>query len=383
MHLSERKSNREGENKVLNDIVFIHLLNDSSGSPLVLNGTIKAIRSVNPCIKLYIGSQGDGILSRCGIPITRYWYRRSMGSRLLTLFSFLTSQIILFFKLLNDRSIKKNALVFVNTLLPFGAAVYGKITGRKVVYHIHEISVTPRPLKYLLTGIARITSSFNIYVSDNHLKSLVIPQVPARRVYNSLDADFIDRSEKSVYKHRYERYFQVLMIASLRDYKGLPELIELANLLHDYPDIRFDLVVNNDAKEINQYFAGRNLPSNIKVHPRTSDTASFYRKANLVLNLSRVDECVETFGMTILESISFGIPVIVPPVGGPSELIADGVQGFRVDSRNIDLLKERVLLLFRNKEVALRMSAECRKRAADFSPECFAENIRHVIAQTV
>ncbi|NTW52159.1 MAG: glycosyltransferase family 4 protein [Chlorobiaceae bacterium] len=374
-------SAHHAENSVKNDLVFIHLLNDSSGSPLVLNETIRAVRSLNLQIKLYIGSHGDGILSGCGIPVTRYWYRRSSGSRLLTLFTYFTSQVILFFKLMTDRSISRNALIYVNTLLPFGAALYGKMTGRKVIYHIHEISITPRPFKYLLTTITRITSCFNIYVSDNHMKALYIPGVPARRVYNSLDADFVERSVISTYAHRYERYFNILMIASLRDYKGVPELIALAELLHGNSDIRIDLVVNNDAMEIKQYFAGRNLPSNVTVHSRTKDTAAFYGRANLVLNLSRVDEWVETFGLTILESISFGIPVIVPPVGGPTELISDGVEGFWVDSRNIDLLKEQVLLLFQNKELALKMSADCRKRAMDFTPECFAENIRKVIAQ--
>jgi glycosyltransferase involved in cell wall biosynthesis len=359
-------------------LVFIHLLNDSSGSPKVLKETIGALRSSDIRAKLYLGSSGDGILSRCNIPITRYWYHRS-AHRILTLFTYFTSQIVLFCKLLGDRSIDKTAIIYVNTLLPFGAALYGRLTGRKVIYHVHEISITPALLKYLLTTIARITSSLNIYVSDAHMQALPIANVPARRVYNALDADFLVRARQSSYGHRHDGYFNILMIASLRDYKGIPEFLSLADMLHDQIGIRFDLVVNDDEETIKRYFSDRTLPSNITVHPRTTDTASFYGRASLVLNLSRVDQWAETFGLTILEAMAFGIPVIVPPVGGPIELVEDGVQGFQINSRNLDLLKEKVLLLSNNEELCLRMSTEGRKQATKFSPESFAINIRQAI----
>lgn len=364
----------------MNEILFIHLLNDFSGSPKVLKETIGAVHSHKRRAILYLGSSGNGILSSCDIPTTRYWYRR-MKYRILTLVTYFLSQAVLFCKLLNDRSIDKNALIYVNTLLPFGAALYGGLTGRKVIYHVHEISITPAPLKYLLTTIARITSSLNLYVSDAHMQALPIPNVPARRVYNALDSDFIAKARQSTYAHRHDGYFNILIIASLRDYKGIPELLALADSLQNQTAIRFDLVVNDDKETIKRYFFGRNLPPNLTVHSRTTDTTTYYSRSNLVLNLSRVDQWVETFGLTILEAMAFGIPVIVPPVGGPTELVADGVQGFLVDSRTIGLLREKVLLLSNTQDISMRMSAEGRKRAADFSPDRFAESIRQVIAE--
>ncbi len=363
------------------ELVFVHLLNDSSGSPRVLKETIGAVHSQKIRSKLYLGSCGDGVLSHCDIPISRYWYRR-MEHRILTLFTYFFSQAVLFCKLLADRTIDKNAVIYVNTLLPFGAALYGRLTGRRVIYHVHEISINPAPLKYLLTTIARMTSSLNIYVSDAHMKALPIPDIPARRVYNALDVGFFAKAGTSAYAHNHDGYFNILMIASLRDYKGVPELLSLADALNDQTDIRFDLVVNDDQKTIERYFACRTLPSNIAVHPRTTDTTAYYGRASLVLNLSRVDQWVETFGMTILESMAFGIPVIVPPVGGPIELVEDGVQGFMVDSRGIDSLSEKVLHLYRNKNLVAHMSVECRKRAAEFSSRRFAENICRLISES-
>src|SRR5690606_19093422 len=144
---------------------------------------------------------------------------------------------------------------------------------------------------------------------------------------------------------RYGDKFNILMIASLRNYKGVPELLKLAEKLKYDDEVHFHLLVNDDQETIDRYFKNLNYIHNLTVYPRSSDTCSFYRKANLVLNLSRVDQCVETFGMTVLEAMSFGIPIIAPPVGGPSELVSDGFNGFLIDSRNIELLYEKILEL--------------------------------------
>ncbi len=106
------------------------------------------------------------------------------------------------------------------------------------------------------------------------------------------------------------------MIASLRDYKGVQELLGLALATVDHREIRFHLVVNDEGSAIDRYFASKVIPPNFAIYPRTTDTAAFFRNASLVLNLSRVDQCVETFGLTILEAMAFGIPVIVPPWEG-------------------------------------------------------------------
>jgi L-malate glycosyltransferase len=359
-------------------LVFIHLLNDSSGSPRVLCSTIAALTEAGHSTKLYIGSDGNGCLSDCGIPITRYWYHRSRY-RLVTLFTFFLSQGILFCKLLGDRSIDKNAVIYINTLLPFGAALYGKLTGRKVIYHVHEISVSPAPLRYWLTAIARWTSSLNLYVTRAHLQALPLAGVPAAFIHNALSADFNKIASGHGYAHRRNGCFNILMVASLRDYKGVPEYLALAAALADQPTIRFDLVVNDEQAAVDNYFSGATRPHNLAVHARTNNTAAHYGQASLVVNLSRVDQWVETFGMTILEAMAFGIPVIAPPMGGPAELMTDGEQGYLIDSRNHELLRQRVLQLSTDSHVCAAMSRAGRQRATEFSVTRFAEEIAAAI----
>jgi glycosyltransferase involved in cell wall biosynthesis len=360
------------------DIVFVHLLNDFSGSPRVLKNTIEAVAEHSRHAKLYLGSYGDGFLSSCDVPVARFGYVRS-NQRILTLVSFLFSQIVLFIRLLCDRRIDKDAVIYINTVLPFGAALYAKLTGRRVVYHVHEISVSPAILRYFLLKVVQMTSSVNIYVSDAHMMALPIPGVPAKRIYNALDRSFLKIAADTIYASRYHEYFNVLLIASLRDYKGIPELLNLAASVVDYEEIKFQLVVNDIEDTISTYFSGKQIPPNLIIYPRTSDTTMFYQQSNLVLNLSRVDQWVETFGLTILEAMAFGVPVIVPPVGGPKELVDDGIQGFKVDSYNLNLLKKKLLLLYQDEDLCEKMSLACRERAKEFSPAIYGRNIVEVL----
>lgn len=360
-------------------IVFVHLLNDRSGSPRVLSSAIAALARKSDGSRLFVGSDGSGILDEADMETTRYWYRRT-PYRLLTLATYLASQVSLLTRLFRTRDIDRDAVIYVNTLLPFGAALYGWVTGRPVVYHLHEVSVSPAPLRWFLTTIARRTAQRLIYVSDFHRGCLPIPDVPSRAVHNALDQRFLDRASASAYRHRRDGRFNVLMLASLRDYKGVPELVALAGRLAGRPDICFDLVVNDDEPAMRRYFGATALPSNLTVHPRTGDPAAHYARASLVLNLSRPDQWVETFGLTLLEAMAFGVPVVAPPVGGPVELVDDGREGFLIDSRNGDALAKKVLQLADDGPLCLKMSAAARIRAARFSPAAFAQALHEVLA---
>lgn len=359
-------------------IVFVHLLNDRSGSPRVLASAISALTDSRGESQLFVGRDGSGILDETKIPTTRYWYRR-MPHRILTLITFFASQVSLLFSLFRSRNIEKDAIIYVNTLLPFGAAIYGRVTGRRVIYHLHEISISPRIFQAFLKGMVRLTANKLIYVSKHHKELLPIGTLDATVVYNSLDNSIFEQAREHRYEHRREGIFNVLMLASLRDYKGIPEFIAIARRLSHQRMIRFDLVVNDDTDAIDRYFHTTPLPPNLRVHPRTVNPGAFYVQSSLVLNLSRPDQWVETFGLTLLEALAFGIPVIAPPVGGPVEFIDDGVEGYLVDSRDSNRLDELVLALAEDAEQCLRLSTAGRCRASKFSPANFAANLRREV----
>lgn len=361
-------------------IVFCHLLNDHSGSPRVLSSTLRAFRYTEEC-RLFIGSTGNGVLSNTGVPIRKYWYRRSRY-RIFTFFGFLFSQVALWRALSRERDIPPNAVVYVNTLLPFAGMLWGKLTGRPVIVHVHEISIRPTILRTFLTRCASKCADRLVYVSNDHKARLPINIELSRVVLNPIDSE-IDRQCRiaSPYYPRRSGSFQILMLASLRVYKGVSEFMELARCFEDRSDISFVLVLSEESQSIYDFKKVYGDRRNVKVYGRTDNPSIFYQSADLLLNLSRVDQCIETFGLTIVEAMAFSIPVIVPPIGGPSEIVTDGCEGYCIDSRDIGALQSAVNELADNPGKAMRMSASAHRRATEFSFDAFTSRIRHVVEE--
>lgn len=356
-------------------IVFCHLLNDNSGSPTILSETIRALKARG---LLLVGSQGRGVLEDASLPVRRYWYRRS-NFRIFTLLSFLLSQIQLY-RELSRASLPSQAIIYVNTLLPFGAAIWGRKNGRRVVYHIHEVSLSPRLLQTFLVWVAKKTADFAIYVSNDNRERLPVKGVSSAVIYNPVPSRIASAALARPYRNRRAGKFEILMLSSPRNFKGVPEYVSLARRLGDRSDISFTLVLNACDSEINRYLPRSDTPLNLTVHSRTQHPEHYYKVADLVLNLSRVDQCIETFGLTLVEAMSFGVPVIAPPIGGPTEIVTEGQEGFLIDSRDVDTLERRIRLLADDPELLMQMSMRARRRASDFSFERFGSNLREALA---
>jgi glycosyltransferase involved in cell wall biosynthesis len=363
-------------------IVFCHLLNDRSGSPRVLCGAIEALADDGQPNLLYVGAQGRGLLEQAQMPKRRYWYRRSRF-RIVTLVNLMVSQLQLYISLTKARDIPGDAVVYMNTLLPFGAAVWAKLNRRLLICHVHEVSISPSLLRRFLTGIAARSADLLIYVSRDHLQRLPIAGRRSVVLANAVAPALQAQGRATPFRSRRSGSFEVLMLASPRDFKGVPEFLALAQAMMDWPDVSFKLVLNAEQDEISAYLGRRPLPANVLVHARTDDPVPFYETADLVVNLSRVDLWIETFGLTLVEAMSFGIPVIAPPIGGPAEVVSDGVDGLLIDSRDLVSLATAVRRLAADPQLCATMSKAAREKAEQFSQEAFARGLKgHVQALT-
>lgn len=352
-------------------VVAVHLLNDYSGSPLVLKQSIEALVKTGYEITLHT-SKGPGFLSNIKNVKTVYLPYSWSKLKIVTLINFLYCQLLLFIKLF--ATLKKADIVYINSLLPFGAAIAAKLRGCKVVYHIHEVSIKPARLKSLLIAAANYSASKGIFVS-NDVKMQTGFTKPCRVIYNALPHDFMQQADNCAFETDANN-FNVVMACSLKAYKGVFEFVACAERLTAY---KFILVLNATKADIKGFFKNTKLPKNLVLYSSQKNMHPFYSKANVVLNLSRPDEWIETFGMTILEAMYYKKPVIIPPVGGVTELVKHCVEGYRVDSSNINELCARINALANDSWLYNELSSNSYKRAKQFSQEAFSAAIINTI----
>jgi len=353
-------------------IIAIHLLNDYSGSPKVLMQLLKGWSKKNIETHLYTCSGRDGFLSNVAqVKNHFYWYRFAKNPFLRLLF-LMTSQFLLFVKLLFK--LQKNDIVYINTVLPFGAGIAGKIRGCKVMYHIHETTMKPKILKLFLFGIVKITASEVVYVS-NFLADQEPLNLKKNVIYNVLESSFIKQSRLNFNPEKQSKI--VLMICSLKAYKGVNEFLQLAQINSTFA---FKLVVNATQNEINDYFNKENIPNNLIIYPTQKDTHPFYKEASVVLNLSDTSLWVETFGLTILEAMAYGLPTIVPPVGGVIELVEEGKNGYLIDSKNIALISKKLNELLLNSTLYSQMSENALAYSKFFCEDYFENESTRILS---
>lgn len=309
-------------------ILCIHLLNDFSGSPLILSQVIDGFLKEDYKVTIFT-NQSEGFLS----DISNALYKKNnyiySTNRWITLFRFFSSQVLLFFSFLKYWN--KDCIIYINTILPFSAALAGKLMNKKVIYHVHETSIKPALFKKFLFKVLELTANEAIYVS-HFLQKQEPLKTNSHIIYNALSNKFLSEIEN---KKPTQGAFKILMLCSLKKYKGVDEFVNLANILST---INFDLVLNADENEISEYFKNQVLPANLNIYPKQKNVHPFYQQADLVTNLSHPDLWVETFGMTALEAMAYGIPVIVPPVGGIAEIVTNNINGFHVDCRDTNTL---------------------------------------------
>ncbi len=370
-------------------IVCFHLLNDYSGSPKVLYNVLEGLLRHGYEVDLYTSSGGvlDTLAEhrdpRSGLPVysnlhihhTSYSFS---PNPVVTMFKYSLAQFKIFCNSLRYIS-NRDTVFYVNTILPVGAAVGGCLCGKRVIYHYHENAYVKSGFYRMLTNVMQKMASEIICVSS-HQASFLKRKRDVTVIPNALDSAFVSRLKPDPRK-AFERK-EVLMLGSLKAYKGIGEFLELARRL---PEFRFRLVLNEDSEAVAQWLAveAKDRTDNVIVLSRIKDVTRLYNDASVVVNLSRPDLFVETFGLTALEAMACGLPVIVPPIGGIAEMVEDGKEGFHIDVRDMDRLVETVKRLLTDRELYLACARNALARAEQFDGQRTVDAIAAVIERKV
>jgi glycosyltransferase involved in cell wall biosynthesis len=352
-------------------IIFVHFFNSFSGSPRVLESVVDVLKNKYECE--LITNNTNGFLDNLDVPKKTFAFDLSRIG-LITFFKYLLGQLQLFFLVL--KSSNKNDLVYINTSIPILGALAAKLRGAFVIFHLHEDTNSLNFVHRSLAFFRRFVCDYEIFVSNYLFEKEHISSKDYCVIHNCLPAEFLNNAQKRYNDHQaHQENFIVLMVCSLKKYKGILQLIEIAKLLEGRSEIFFHLVLDADQEMIDYFFDDIAIPSSFRIFASTSKISEHFQDSALLLNLSLPDSWVETFGLTILEGMAYSLPCIVPDVGGPRELVTDGDNGFRISAYESVKIAKQIIKIYEDKDLYNKLAASSRKKAKLFSFNEFEQKL--------
>lgn len=307
-------------------ILFFQPNNNYSGSCRVLLTTIQD--SYKDCDYKVVTMGRDGFLSQLSPERVVFLKYPLFFGKIVHGPSYLLHCIKLFFvALLWGFSYRH---FYINTIMPFPAALAGRLIGCKITYHIHEKFINPDIRERTAAWVMTHIKAKRIYVSRYLKESYNDNRLNSEVRYNKLSRDFINDIEiVPIEKRKRNTLILVSAIASRK--KGVDLYYKLAEIC---PEYRFLLVTGTPVEET-MHFLDNKILSNLFIYQGGENVSSYLKQSDLLINLSNPQLFKETFGMTILEGMAYGLPTIVPNAGGPIELVEDGVNGYKVDVTDV------------------------------------------------
>jgi glycosyltransferase involved in cell wall biosynthesis len=217
-----------------------------------------------------------------------------------------------------------------------------------------------RWLKYFTTGYVANCQAVKDYV---RITEKVLPD-KIKVLYNGVDLNYYDISQG----RGGDRIFPpdkivVGLVANLKKIKGIQYFLEAGRLASvkrrdllfviiggGYEEVRFKKMACQLGLEKTVCFLG------IK-----EDIRPYLHSFHMAVNSS----LTEGFSNSILEYLAAGLPVIATKVGGNSELVEDGVNGFLVPPADGRALADKILVLAENQEMRKRFGQQAREIAEE------------------
>jgi len=166
-----------------------------------------------------------------------------------------------------------------------------------------------------------------------------------------------------VEREKRENYFRLLAVARFDDdVKRIDRILKVFSLVYkknknttlDILGIKGEEVFcNRTGMTIKEFLEKNNIPENkVVFHGEKSDIQKFYEECDIYISTSES----EGFSMTLLEAISFQMPIVMMKINGLEALIEDNENGYVVDQDDLKEMASKILSLMDDKSEYIKMS---------------------------
>lgn len=144
--------------------------------------------------------------------------------------------------------------------------------------------------------------------------------------------NYIDTDRFTIKEHKKSSDFQFLFVGSLEHHKGVMELVQAFHHAK-MEDASLHIVGGGSLEKKLEVFIEKNkLHRKVVLHGEVhnDELPEIYNAAHVYVSFSSY----ETFGITVLEAMACGLPIVYTPSGGPNETVSKDA-GIEVLSRKV------------------------------------------------
>ncbi|MFZ5596404.1 MAG: glycosyltransferase [Bacillota bacterium] len=253
------------------------------------------------------------------------------------------------------------------------ANLVGRIAARMagvdvVVTTVHSLLAQDYPRLFsrlvntFIEWVSRGMTTHFIAVSGGLQKALIQQGIPEKRItviYNGLNPELFNKSG-STGKWRKKAGFSpgvslVAIVGRLHPVKGHRYFLKSASeILKERTDVHFLVVGSGPEKEgLEQYTRQLGISEHVTFTGFVSDVSELMPDLNLLI----VPSLWEGFGLTALEAMAVGVPVVATSVGGLPEIVEHGTTGLLVPPADEDGLTRGICWMLDHPQEAEEMAA--------------------------
>jgi glycosyltransferase involved in cell wall biosynthesis len=299
-------------------------------------------------------------------------FHQSMGDKVKTLVTLPENKMLSLFyiPLCMIYSIRKDIdLIHCHGIMSsIVGTISGILTNTKVITTIHGVAEEERKGSFKdkifkLLEESLIRYNFRYIAVSGFLKGNLVRRVGNSNkidvVFNSIDER---RSNKNVdYKALYSKGNELVVcsVGRLEKVKGHIYLIKAIEKLVVEQCKIICLIAGEgiERDELQRYIDNHNLSDNIKLIGFIEDSDNLIEASDVLVNPS----LMETFGLSIVEAMYIGKPIIATNVGGVPEIIKNEVNGILVEPKNEDAIYDSIKAIYDNIELSKKLSVNSRE----------------------
>ena len=236
----------------------------------------------------------------------------------------------------------------------------------RIFISLHYTNLNNR--KHFLQSMVyvRLLSGEEVFISvcdtqANYLSKVYrIPRNRFITIYNGVNVNYFHPQDDNTIRKSIrsslmipEDAYVILQVASLAPHKHHEDSLAALNIINkENPSIPCYLVLVGQGSKDREFklraMSDTLMISNlVRFCGLQSDVRLFYQTAD-IFTLSSIS--IETFSVAALEAMSMGLPCVLTDVGGASEMIVEGMNGYIVPPNNPHQLAKAWLTALKNKD---------------------------------